>query len=384
MEIAGELAGQPTEWEPVSLRIAAEGLLTGMKSMAWTPSSLISTLIHAAPRSSYSASSFPGELLWIPQSLDYSECSPGDCLPALLLRCNHARYLLLYLHSNAEDIGTARHFAMGVRMLLGMHVLIPEYPGYGCAPGQYSEATLWQAAASAFRWACEVVKWPAEDIIVMGRSLGASLAIRLAGSNIFHGLILAAPFLSLKEAIGDHVGMLAPAVADTMYKNSDRITEVNVPTLVIHALNDKLVNCKHGQKLYELCPHEKKLLVCPATLGHNGDLLRDANYLIHPMLRLFSLPDYSLAEMIVPPQAFDKNLCFKYHAVFEGARDAKIISRHEGDSGPDIDSSAEVDLKDGPRAVQQGCPASSGDNDTAVLDLDEGCNATTGRLACDV
>ena len=28
-----------------------------------------------------------------------------------------------------EDIGTARHFGMGVRMLLGMHVLLVEYPG---------------------------------------------------------------------------------------------------------------------------------------------------------------------------------------------------------------------------------------------------------------
>ena len=29
---------------------------------------------------------------------------------------------------------------------------------------------------------------------------------------------------------------------------------------VIHALNDKLVPCRQGQKLYELCPHERKLL----------------------------------------------------------------------------------------------------------------------------
>lgn len=324
--------------------------------------SLVSTLLYPAPTSSYHANSFPDELLWIPRSLDYKNCSPGDCLPAVLLKCSHARYLMIYLHSNAEDIGTARHFGMGVRMLLGMHVLLVEYPGYGIAPGSPSECTeksLWQATVNAFKFATEVLRWPTEDIIVMGRSLGAALAIRLACSYSFHGLILVSPFLSLAEAVGEYVGMIAPMLVGNLYRNCDLIPNVHLPTLVIHALNDKLVPCRQGQKLYELCPHERKLLVCPATMGHNGDLLRDANFLIHPMLRLFSLPDYSLVELEVPPEAFNKQLCMGYHGVFESSREHVSMGRCDGDTGPDL---TELELE-GPRCVQQGCPPPNGDSD---------------------
>lgn len=335
--------------------------------------SLISTLLYPAPQASYCASSFPGELLWIPRDLDYSNCVPGDCLPAVLLKCNHARYLMIYLHSNAEDIGTARHFGMGVRMLLGMHVLLVEYPGYGVAPGNCtdcSEKTLWQATVNAFKFVSEVLKWPAEDIIVMGRSLGAALAIRLACNYHFHGLILVSPFLSLAEAVGEYVGAIAPMLVGNLYRNCDLIAKVHLPTLVIHALNDKLVPCRQGQKLYEMCPHERKLLVCPPTMGHNGDLLRDANFLIHPMLRLFSLPDYSLVNLELPPEAFNKRLCLEHHAVFETVReDAQApFLRSDGDTGPDL---VESEL-DGPRCVKQGCPRPDGDDD--VLETDEAGN----------
>lgn len=336
--------------------------------------SLVSALLYPAPQTSYSASSFPGELLWIPRDLDYKKCKPGDCLPACLLKCSHARYLMIYLHSNAEDIGTARHFGMGVRMLLGMHVLLVEYPGYGIAPGNPSECTehsLWQATVNAFKFASEVLKWPTEDIIVMGRSLGAALAIRLACSYSFHGLILVSPFLSLAEAVGEYIGMIAPMVVGNLYRNCDLISKVHLPTLVIHALNDKLVPCRQGQKLYDMCPHERKLFVCPANMGHNGDLLRDANFLIHPMLRLFSLPDYSLVNLLVPPEAFNKQLCLGYHAVFEESRESPAMDRCDGDTGPDL---TEIEL-DGPRCVQHGCPLAHGDDDSL-----ENCDETGNNI----
>jgi len=269
---------------------------------------------------------------------------------------------------------------MGVRMLLGMHVLLVEYPGYGVAPGNCtdcSEKTLWQATVNAFKFVSEVLKWPAEDIIVMGRSLGAALAIRLACNYHFHGLILVSPFLSLAEAVGEYVGAIAPMLVGNLYRNCDLIAKVHLPTLVIHALNDKLVPCRQGQKLYEMCPHERKLLVCPPTMGHNGDLLRDANFLIHPMLRLFSLPDYSLVNLELPPEAFNKRLCLAHHAVFESVREgADPFLRSDGDTGDDLVCESEID---GPRCVKQGCPRPEGDDD--VLETDETGNTIIAHAA---
>jgi len=63
-------------------------------------------------------------------------------MPAIFLQCTNARYLVLYLHSNGEDIGLCYQFAQGLRMILEVHVLLVEYPGYGISPGHCSEETL--------------------------------------------------------------------------------------------------------------------------------------------------------------------------------------------------------------------------------------------------
>merc|ERR1740138_1455333 len=116
--------------------------------------------------------SFPNELLWIPWDLDYETCkTPGDAVPAAFIQCPNARYLVLYLHSNGEDVGFSYPFGCGLRSVLEVHVLLVEYPGYGICPGSCSEETLWQSASAALRFVSEVLRYPAEDVILMGRSL---------------------------------------------------------------------------------------------------------------------------------------------------------------------------------------------------------------------
>merc|ERR550532_549750 len=129
--------------------------------------------------------------------MDYETCTTGECFPAVLLQCPNARYFVLFFHGNGEDVGLCHSFGAGLRSVLEVHVLLMEFPGYGICPGRSSEETLWQAAQAAFRFISEVLRWPAEDIIIIGRSLGAALATRLACSVVCNGLILIAPFLSI-------------------------------------------------------------------------------------------------------------------------------------------------------------------------------------------
>jgi len=278
--------------------------------------------------------SYPNELLWIPWGMDYGTCKTGDCVPAVFLCSPGARYLVLYLHSNGEDIGLCYPFGCGLRMMLEVHVLLIEYPGYGICPGQCSEETLWQTAAAAFRFITEVLQWPAEDVIVMGRSLGAAMATRLAQSFVCHGLILVAPFLSLVDAVRQYVGRLAPLLVGDIFSNQARIKGVDVPILVIHGQQDRLIPHDQGRQLLELCPHTKKLLVCPEDMGHNCDLLSSPDFLIRPMLRFFSLPDYAFADPNVPDEAFNKRLCPQYHGLVEMAKDDTPLLQPQGDQEP--------------------------------------------------
>jgi len=297
--------------------------------------SLVSALLFPAPEVSYSLHSFPGELLWIPFDLDYAACKPGDCVPALFLNCPNARYLVLYLHTNGEDLGHCHPFAAALQQVLEVHVLVVEYPGYGLCPGESSEETLWAAADAAFRFIEKVLHWPAEDIIVLGRSLGSALATRLVQQRACHGLILVAPFLSLAEAVGQYIGgSLARALVGDMFSTADHMADIQVPTLVIHGQEDRLVPPSHGRRLFELCPHTRKVFVSPEGMGHNCDLMSSAAMLVRPMLSFFSLPDYNFDELTVPPEAFDKRLCLQYHNIVELSRDAAPMQELLGDQEP--------------------------------------------------
>lgn len=337
------------------------------------PRSLVSALLFPAPRPSYSYHSFPNELLWIPRSLDYEACKSGDgdCFPAIFLRCPAARYFVIYFHSNGEDIGLCYAFGRGLRMVLEVHVLLVEYPGYGICPGRSSEETLWQVAVSAFRFAVEVLNWPAEDVIIMGRSLGAAVATQLAKAYHCHGLILVAPFLSLVDAFSTYIGALAPMLVGNIFSNEDHITRVKVPTLVIHGRRDNLVPCSQGQRLHELSPAKKKLLVTPDEMNHNSDLLSNAEFLIRPMLRFFSLPDYAFVELLVPPEAFDKTLCPQYHRLVEMTKDDAPLPQPMGDQEPGPTSTTTA----GPQNFIVEFPIAAGDLD----DLESSDNLFTVR-----
>lgn len=296
---------------------------------------IFSKLLYPVPSPSYTAHSFPGELLWIPRSLDYSSCDKSECVPGIFVSCPNARYLMIYFHSNGEDAGLAYPFAAGLRKILEVHVLIIEYPGYGLCPGKPSEESLHAVADLAFDFVTKVLQVPAGDVIVLGRSLGAALAVHLAHSRDCHGQVLVAPFLSLVGAVGQFVGQSAAKfLVNDLFCNKTRIQDVKVQTLVVHGTDDTLVSCEHGRELCELCPSSKKLFVNPPGMSHNVDLLADAEFLVRPLLRFFSLPDYSFEELRVPPQAFNKRLCQLYHGLVETTKHHRPLSAPAGDEDP--------------------------------------------------
>jgi len=337
--------------------------------------SLISALLFPVPPPSYNIHSFPGELLWIPSELDYRSCKPGDCVPGVFLQCPNARYIIVYLHSNGEDIGLCYPFGCGLRLVLEVHVLLVEYPGYGLCPGRSSEETLWEAVDAAFRFVCEVLRWPKEDVIVMGRSLGAALATRLARKHACHGLIVVAPFLSLVEAVGQYAGgSLARACVGDIFSNREHMRAVEVPTMVIHGKRDRLIPCSQGQRLFDLCPHKRKVLVTPEEMGHNCNLLGNPDFLVRPILRFFSLPDYTFDELAVPPEAFDKRLCLQYHNLMEMTKRDVPLAPLLGDQEPL--ACGQCQGPPGPQSHVEQFPASNGDLD----DLPELQSEATGNF----
>eukprot|EP00929_Paragymnodinium_shiwhaense_P074393 TRINITY_DN38071_c0_g1_i1.p1 TRINITY_DN38071_c0_g1~~TRINITY_DN38071_c0_g1_i1.p1 ORF type:complete len:328 (-),score=59.94 TRINITY_DN38071_c0_g1_i1:37-1020(-) len=258
------------------------------------PWDIVSRFLFPAPPSSYGPDSFPKELIYVPKILELGANCPADqCVPCLFLKYPSARFLIFYLHSNAEDIGKCYPFCHVMREQFQVHVLAVEYPGYGMCPGEPTADSVTENAFAVFRFVREI----------FGRSIGTGPAVSLAVQYKVSGLILIAPFLSIKDLLSDVSGMLA-YIIEERFPSKDRMHLIRSPTLIIHGQRDSLIPCKHGVELYELCK-SRKLLVCPEDMEHNTNLLSDVRLLVVPMLQFFALPDYCFTEMEVPGWVFE-------------------------------------------------------------------------------
>eukprot|EP00913_Durusdinium_trenchii_P016151 g15178.t1 len=133
-----------------------------------------------------------------------------DNVPCLFLPFRHARFLFIYFHANAEDLGLSYSFCKILRDLFQVHVMAVEYPGYG------------------------------DGIKLFGRSLGTAPTIQLATRVEVGGVILVSPFTSIKELFRHQLGRLADLLSDR-FKNLDSTPKITSPTLIIHGQQDALV-----------------------------------------------------------------------------------------------------------------------------------------------
>lgn len=288
---------------------------------------LVGSVLFPCPAPSYTIDSFAGELVWIPpapgQPADggggggagtgepdgdghSSEPRPraDDPVPCLLLPYESARFLFIFFHSNAEDLGRCRWFCQFLRDQFQVHVLGVEYPGYGVCLGPPTREGVLANAEAALDFATGTLGLPMDQIKVIGRSIGTGPAIHLAARHKVAGLVLVTPFLNIRTLFYDRVGPLS-FLADEWFDNEKEILSVVSPTMFIHGRKDQIIPFRHGEVLYKSCI-ARKLFITPVSMEHNSNLTADASYLIVPMFRFFALPDYCFRELKVPAFLFDK------------------------------------------------------------------------------
>lgn len=317
-------------------------------------STLLGRLLFPAPKPSYTIDSFPRELIWAPKGPltdDGSEpLGAGSCdsAPCLLLTYESARFLIIYFHSNAEDLGGCRWFCQFLRDQFQVHVLAVEYPGYGVCPGTTSCEGVMENSHAALQFATQALKFPPDRIKLFGRSIGTGPALALAAKIKVAGLILVAPFLSIRALFREMVGPLAMLMED-WFANDKNIREIKSPMMIIHGKKDRLVPWLHSEALYKSCP-TRKLFINPQLMEHNTNLTSDMTYLVVPMFRFFTLPDYSFDELLVPAWAFDKRRSALYVLP-----PAQVCS-----------SAAEVSLNGSAHAVSTMCVPLGDDDDADI------------------
>ena len=120
---------------------------------------------------------------------------------------------------------------------------------------------------------------PASDIVVFGRSMGASAAAKLASKQMPLALIVESSFSSVPD-IAQEIYPWLPArwLSYLRHATRDYVQDVRVPVLVVHSRDDEIVPFHHGEAIFEAALEPKSLVVLRG--GHNDAYVRDdVNYI---------------------------------------------------------------------------------------------------------
>lgn len=173
---------------------------------------------------------------------------------------------ILYFGGNAEDVVFINFEAVEyeIKQLISFN-----YPGYGKSEGKPSQDALYNQAQFIYQQLIEQYQVKSENIIVMGRSLGSSVASYVASRNKVAGLILITPFDSLQSVASNHYKIFPVRwLLKHAFATDQFIAEVTSPVLILAAENDEIIADKNLRNLESRLQQDAKVIRYK-NVGHN-------------------------------------------------------------------------------------------------------------------
>jgi fermentation-respiration switch protein FrsA (DUF1100 family) len=163
--------------------------------------------------------------------------------------------VIVYFHGN----GGALHFRVArFRRLIadGVGLVALEYRGYGGSAGSPSEQGLIADAQAAYRFAAG--RYPPQQLVLWGESLGSGVAIALAAERPVGRVILEAPFTSAVALGARHYWYLPVSLLmKDQFRSDLRIGKVTAPVMIMHGVLDRVVPYAMGEALFDLANKPK-------------------------------------------------------------------------------------------------------------------------------
>lgn len=197
----------------------------------------------------------------------FLETEDGARLNAIHFKIENPKGVILYFHGNAGDLsrwGELTTFFTGLQY----DVLVMDYRTYGKSSGNLSEEYLYKDAQLFYDHLLQT--YTEEQIVVYGRSLGATFATYVASKNHPGKLILETPFYSLTE-LAKKLIPLVPVAYFLKYQfpTNKFIKSVECPIAIFHGTDDSVVPYKAGKKLSKLISKAQLTFFTIPGGGHN-------------------------------------------------------------------------------------------------------------------
>jgi hypothetical protein len=190
--------------------------------------------------------------------IDVVKFLPDDSVP---------RGVVLFFHGNRYNV---EHYSTYAPYFTskGYECWMPDYPGYGRSSGEISVPVLKEVALQLYKMAR--AKYPAEKIMLYGKSLGSGIAAYTASQRDCRLLMLETPYRSLSQLAAAYL-FLVPV---KWLMHADLETEaylplVQAPIVAWHGTDDELIPVTHAASLTtHFKPGDQLYIVADAT--HNS------------------------------------------------------------------------------------------------------------------
>ncbi|CAD5112851.1 DgyrCDS2063 [Dimorphilus gyrociliatus] len=179
--------------------------------------------------------------------------------------CPKAKYTVLFSHGNAVDLGQMTSFYIGLGTRINCNILSYDYSGYGVSTGRPSEKNLYADIDAA--WAALRNRYgiSPQNVILYGQSIGTVPTIDLASRYEVGAVVLHSPLTS-----GMRVAF--PETRRSWFFDAfpsiDKVPKITAPVLVIHGMEDEVIDFSHGMAIHERCPRAVEPLWVEGA-GHN-------------------------------------------------------------------------------------------------------------------
>lgn len=171
---------------------------------------------------------------------------------------------VIYFGGNAASAGRAiPHLE---KMIKDRTVYLVNYRGYGGSSGSPSEQGLSTDALNIY----DQFKRRHATISLIGRSIGAGVAIHLAAHRKIHKLALITPFDSIEAVAQNHYPLYPMSLLlKDKYDSISRVSSISAKTLILIAGHDRTVPPEHAHKLADAFRPEQVTVATLAGTTHN-------------------------------------------------------------------------------------------------------------------
>lgn len=189
----------------------------------------------------------------------------GVSLNALLFKADRnkgqSKGLVFYLHGNAGNLQGWSSIAE-IYTSRGYDLFLLDYRGFGKSGGKIdSEEQLFKDMDVAYQ--AMKKRYPENNIIVCGYSIGTGLAAWLASQNHPKALLLQAPYYNLQAMANQRYPFVPDFLLEYHFDTAARLPQIQCPIWMFHGDKDQVIPVFHSEKLSRLLKSSDRYVVIP-------------------------------------------------------------------------------------------------------------------------